>query len=229
MKAKADLEKNRLYLKISGKTSKKELEGLYTEIRFCVADLKPGFGVISDLSECNLGHLSGVSTLKKIMNYLVKNGVGEVVRVINGQSLLFKQVLNLSAKIGGYLPVYVSTVEEAEEKLDASMKRNALRFYFNDLPPVDYFINDVRATGRILNLSTGGCTLGSVSKNPAVGEDVLIVIIFTAQDDLPEEFKIKSQVIRTEGDGFAAEFKDLADEQTDRLWQCLQRESEREL
>lgn len=42
------LKKNRLYLKMAGEMSKRELEKLYTEVRFCVADLQPSFNVIAD-------------------------------------------------------------------------------------------------------------------------------------------------------------------------------------
>jgi hypothetical protein len=66
MKVTADRGKNRLYIKLSGKISKDEMNKLYTDVRFSVADLQPGFGVISDFTECSLAHLAGVSTFKKM-------------------------------------------------------------------------------------------------------------------------------------------------------------------
>ena len=65
LKVKADIVKNRLYLAIGGKAVKKDLDKLYTDVRFYVADLRSGFDVITDLSECSLGHLNGVSTFRK--------------------------------------------------------------------------------------------------------------------------------------------------------------------
>jgi hypothetical protein len=91
LKVKADIGKNRLYFTISGKVVREDLDKLYTDVRFGVADLKPGFDVISDLSECNLGHLSGVPTFRKIMNFLISKRVGEVVRVINSNSLFLNK------------------------------------------------------------------------------------------------------------------------------------------
>ena len=99
LKVKNNIKKNRLYFTFSGKPTKIEMDKLYTDVRFNVSDLKNGFDVISDYSECQLVHLNGIKTFIKIMNYLLANGVGDVVRVINENSLLFIQVKNLSKKI----------------------------------------------------------------------------------------------------------------------------------
>ena len=39
LKATANIAKNRLYITIAGKLTKENLDKLYTDIRFCVADL----------------------------------------------------------------------------------------------------------------------------------------------------------------------------------------------
>ena len=51
LKVKADIIENRLYFKFSGKAEKDDLDKLYTDVRFLVADLTPGFDVIKDFSE----------------------------------------------------------------------------------------------------------------------------------------------------------------------------------
>ncbi len=114
-----DLKKNRLYIIFDSDVKKNDVEQIYTDIRFGVADLKPGFDVVNDLSNATIGHLSGASTFKKISNFLSNNQVGRVIRVIGGTSLLFKQVSKLSDSISGYKPEYVKTVEEAEQLLDS--------------------------------------------------------------------------------------------------------------
>ncbi len=96
-----DIEKNRLYITISGRVSKKDLTKLYTDVRFGVGDLQPGFDVITDLSECKLAALSGIPTFLKITNYLIDNNVGQVIRVLKKNSLIFRQALNLAAKRTG--------------------------------------------------------------------------------------------------------------------------------
>ena len=80
LKIKNNIKKNRLYFTFSGMPTKEEMDRLYTDVRFNVSDLQPGFDVISDFSECKLVHLNGIKTFVKIMNYLLVNGVGEVVK-----------------------------------------------------------------------------------------------------------------------------------------------------
>jgi hypothetical protein len=120
IKVNADLKQNRLYITIAGRLNKKDLDGLYTDIRFCVADLKPGFDVITDLRSCTLAALSGFSTFNKITNHLQASDVGQVIRIIDERRVVFKQILNSAAKIKGYTAVYVKSAEEAESKLKNS-------------------------------------------------------------------------------------------------------------
>lgn len=78
---KADVGKNRLSFTLAGVINKKGLGNFYTELRFCVPDLQPGFEVIADLSGCTLAFLSIVPIFKNIMNYLLSNGAGEMVAI----------------------------------------------------------------------------------------------------------------------------------------------------
>ena len=229
LKVKADISKNRLYFTIAGQAVKEEMDKLYTDVRFCVADLRPGFDVISDLSECNIGHLSGVPTFRKIMNFLITKEVGDVVRIINVKSLIFKQVLNLSSRICGYKPIYVSTLEEAEEKLEKSIKRNGIRFHVNHLP-VEYIANDMNGKGNIIDLSISGCAIESATLPVSAHDEISIKIEFRQQDVPSDEFIVKARVVRIQGDNiFAAEFKDLDEEIKDRLWKYLIAETQREI
>jgi len=98
--------------------STRELQKLYTDIRFCVADLLPGFAVITDLTQCRIGHLSAIGTYRKIMQFLMEKKVGQVIRVIGEAKVIYLQMLKLSDKIQHYQPIYVVTVEEAEALLD---------------------------------------------------------------------------------------------------------------
>lgn len=189
------------------------MDNLYTDVRFSVADLQPGFDVITDLSECTLAHLSGIPTFRKIMTFLIANGVGQVVRVMNGSSLIYKQIVNLSSRISGYKPSYVYSLEEAEEKLDAAMKRKSLRFYLSNLHPAEYIVNDAVGKGSILDISTGGCAIGSASVCPSVGEEIMITLAFKTEDNSLNAFEIKALVLRENNDKFAVKFKDLEDEE----------------
>lgn len=89
----ADLNKNRLCITLSTTATEADLNSAYTDICFCVADLKPGFDVITDLSHCTLGHLNATAVFKKIMDYLIAQKVGRVVRVVGRTSIAFRRLL----------------------------------------------------------------------------------------------------------------------------------------
>ncbi len=180
LKVKADIFENRLYFKLSGTAANDDLDKLYTDVRFLVADLAPGFDVISDFSECDIGQISG-QTFRKISNYLVTNGLGEVVRVIHGNSLLYDQAKNLSSVTSGFRPIYAKTHEEAKERLETSIKRNGIRFYVNNLQ-VEYTSRDTQGECHLVNISTGGCSVESATMQLAVDENILMTISFSNHD-----------------------------------------------
>ena len=113
----ANIGENRLLISLYGVLSKKDVETIYTDIRFCVSDLKPGFGVITDLTGCRFGHLSGIPTYKKIMDFLVSQKVGKIVRVVGRAKLILCQLERLSGSKDGYTTHYVTSLAEAEELL----------------------------------------------------------------------------------------------------------------
>lgn len=114
-----DIKRNRLYIVFGRDVKKHDVDQIYTDIRFGVADLKPGFVVINDLSNATIGHLSGAPTFKRISDFLCTQHVGRVIRVVGGTSVLFRQISKLSDTISGYRPEYVTTIEEAEQLLDS--------------------------------------------------------------------------------------------------------------
>ena len=118
LSATANIAKNRLYITIAGSVSKDDLDRLYTDVRFCVADLRPGFDVVNDLLDCPLAALNGIPTFKKIANYLAHNKVGRVVRVIRERNIVFKQIVRVSAGMDGYKAIYVNSLEEADTELE---------------------------------------------------------------------------------------------------------------
>lgn len=110
----ADVKRNLLSIKLQGSVAKKDVERIYTDIRFCVADLKPGFAVITDLTEARIGHLSGIDTFIKITRYLAEKKVGPVIRVVGQAKVIFNQIAKLSRQITGYQAMYAKSIEEAE-------------------------------------------------------------------------------------------------------------------
>jgi hypothetical protein len=120
----ANIKKKRLYITLQGIMSKKEAERIYTDIRFCVSDLTPGFAVITDLSACRIGHLNAIGVFRKIMDFLQEKEVGQVVRIVGEAKIIYLQMLKLSDKTKSYDPKYVKTPEEAEAYLDEIVSLN---------------------------------------------------------------------------------------------------------
>jgi hypothetical protein len=213
---RADVIENRLYFKLSGNFAKEEIDKLYTDVTFLVADLTPGYDVIADFSECDIDQIKGKS-LKKISNYLIVNGLGEVVRVIDGNSLLYDLAKTHPSLSSGFIPVYAKTYEEAKETLKNSIKRNGIRFYLNNLP-IKYSTNKQCGTGQLVNISTGGFSVQSVTHPLSAGEDFIMEIIFVNEDFTTDEFTVKARVIRGNENSFAAKFIGLNNDQKEKLW-----------
>ena len=112
----ANIRRNRLDIVLRGAISKSEVERIYTDIRFCTADLQPGFAVITDLTEARFGHLAAIPTFRRITRFLAEKQVGPVVRVVGRASIIFRQLAKLSSE-ASYKPKYVKTREEAEQLL----------------------------------------------------------------------------------------------------------------
>ncbi len=229
MIVKVDTKKNRLFLKFSGSVSKKVLDKVYTDVRFAVSDMLPGFSVINDLTECDLCHISAVATYKKISNYLVRNGVKDVVRIINKESVVLRQFLNFAARFAEYIPMYASTLEEAEELLDKTDKRNRLRLHFAGKLQVEYSANNARGEGHILDISTVGCKIATPTFPPAVDSTIAIAITFNSPKTAQKTFRTEANVVRTDEGGFAVEYQDMSEEKQKELWQDLLREFDYDL
>jgi len=226
--ATADTALNRLYIKLASKVTKKDIDNLYTDIRFCVADLHPGFNVITDLSECTLAALNVLATFRKISNFLIENRVGIVVRIMDDDSVLFRQFINLTARMQGYKPINVSSIEEAEAKLLELVGRSATRFYLYKLS-VEYSGDDVNGTGLLIDISTSGCAITSDTVSPKTNQEISIKIFFNIHKELPTEFQVMARVVNVDNGSFAVQYVSLTTEEKDLLWKRLVYESRCEL
>ena len=115
---RVDSEKNRLIIMVAGVLNRENIEKIKVAVSEQIGQLQPGFGVITDMSQVGFGYLSGRPALKELMNILVENQVGTVVRVGMSGCVLLKQISSITKRLGSYEPVYVSSVEEAEAVLD---------------------------------------------------------------------------------------------------------------
>jgi hypothetical protein len=227
-KVTADLKKNRLCITFASAVTKTELNTVYTDIRFCVADLKPGFDVITDLSRCTIGHLSGLTTFKKIMDYLVVNKVGRVVRIVGGTNIVFKQLLAIATKFQSYKPIYVASLQEAEEVLRDPADPGALCFQINRRQ-VDYSLDSENEKGQLVDISTSGCTVQGSTIALAIDQDLLLTIFLYREQDELASIALKSKVVSVSEDRFAVAFHDLDQDRKDELYQCLVNEVRRDM
>lgn len=224
----ADIKRNRLYFTIAGNLSKKDLNRLYTDTRFCVADLQAGFSVISDMSDCRLGHLSGISIYRKIMGYLISNDVGDIVRIIRSDSLIYKQIVNVASRLQGYSPMYAANLDEAEEKLAMSSDRNGQRVHVHAIP-LEYTAGSVEGRGYVSDISVSGFAVSSTMKLPQPETEIHVSVTFTVGEDSTETFSCRAKVIRVENCTFAGRFLDLGEDQQKLLIGYILNETQREI
>jgi hypothetical protein len=227
-KVTANIKRNRLYITPSSSPDKREAEKIYTDVRFCVADLKPGFDVITDLSQCTVAHLNGISTMRQMMDYLVIHQAGNVVLVVGKTSLFFKQLIRFTSRFQGYKPVYVATLEEAEELLTKSTKRNGLRFHIHQ-QQIEYTINQEEGKGELVDISISGCAVQGATIPLAVDMEISIVIPFQRNDEAPLLFASAAKVAWVRNDMSAVQFLDLDDEKTTQLYKCLTYEAQQDI
>ncbi len=219
LKVNADIKKNRLYFTIAGSVGKADLDRLYTEVRFCVADLKPGFDVITDLTACGLGHLSSLPTFRKITHYLASKGVRDVVRIMNPGTVILHQIINFASRAASYKTFWVSSRQEAEEFLEQSARRASLRFCL----PGTEVVMQAGGTEEIcplFDISVTGCSIGAAAL-PPVDSEILLKLCLRGSGEASYSFEIHSKVVRIMDKGLAAVFIGLNDDERVRLGECL--------
>ena len=220
VKAIADIARNKLNLKISGDVDTKSLEKLYTDIRFCVCDIKPGFDVIVDTSQCNLLYVTSLPVYKKIIDYLISKKVGQVIRIVKDHSIIQKQFKNFTNKIKCYKASYANSAEDAEEMLKIFKRRNGVRFQLLG-QMIEYKIKKESVKGLLVDISTGGCAIESPSIPLSIDTEILLALAFDKHDTLTSNFTINAKVVRINNDTFSVRFLDLDDDVKEQLYQRI--------
>lgn len=220
LKVETNLDDNGIILHFSKILRKKELNTFYTDVRFAVADLKPGFNVIANFSQTKLLFLNGLGVFRKIFNFILSSDSGEIVRVIQDNRIIQKQLLNLSLRIPDYIPIYAPTIEEAEAKINKTQKRNGLRFNLLQ-HPVEFFIDGQKHNGTIINISTSGSAIEINKLQPEINSVVDITFSLYDQKKQLNNFSIKSRVVRVESYECAVSFMDVDEASKKNLWNCI--------
>jgi hypothetical protein len=224
IKAYVDSAKNRLYLTLSGKIDAPSLEKLYTEVRFAVADLKPGFEVVNDISRCQLIYVAGLPVFKKIIDYLLVHKAGEIVRIIDKDNISCRQILSFTDQINSYQPLYVDSSEHAEQQLDSMTPRGGIRLKLRHLR-ISYDSPAGSGEAKISDISISGCGVCQATLVLPVGTDFEGHIAFPSHPPLIGQVQLKATVVRTSDDGFGAKFLGISQEFREQLYLRLLHEA----
>jgi PilZ domain-containing protein len=219
-KVEISLEENRVTLIFPKILTKKELDTIYTDIRFAATDLKPGFNVISDFSQTKFLFLNALGVFREIFNFILSSDSGEIIRVIQDNRIIHKQLLNLSLRIPGYIPIYAPTIEEAKSKVKQPQRRNGLRFNLLQ-HPAEFFIDGTKNNGSFINISTSGSAIMSRKLQPEINSVVEIKFSLQDQKKQSNNFSIKARVVRAESYTFAVSFMDMDEASKKNLWNCI--------
>ena len=224
---KADIRKNRLTFTFCGWIRKKDLDRLYTDTRFCVADLKPGFHVITDLSGCTFGSLNCLSTYRKIMAFLMEKEAGKVVRITRKSSLIHKQIINISARLQGYKPTYVTSLEEAEQILNADAIEHRLRYGLHSVP-TEMGSRGQLETCMLVEISEDDCVVECASPSLAENEEVTLSFSFGSTDTETDTFQLNGTVAEKNHDSLTIRFVEMTEVDKVRLRKALVRKTQQE-
>lgn len=227
LKITSDIKKNRLYITMPATVTKKEMGKIYTEIRFCVADLKPGFDVVNDLSNCNIVYLDGIGTYKKIIAYLVDYKVGRIIRVSATKSLALKQALAFADKFNSFKPINVDSLEEADVELSQPVEQEALRFHIHHRR-IKYSNDQFEKNGELVDFSLVGCAVQGEVEELSENIQLTVHIPLLHKGEELTTFNLLSKVVNIEGNQFSVVFVDLDQERKEQLQQCLANEIRRE-
>lgn len=227
-KATVNIKKNRLTITVAPKIDKKSIDNLYTEIRFGVADLQPGFDVITDLSACTLAALSSVPTFRKITKHLVDSRVGRVVRVIDESKIIKKQLINMAGRVQGYKAEVFNSLEAADEFLSQREEEPALAFGLLN-QPVSFTYKGESGVGDVDSLSVKGCEIKKLDVAIENGSEISLAIQFDPFEELLEELTVEGKVIAIDTDRFTVSFGTLEENLRERLWERLVYESQCEV
>ncbi|MFW6236813.1 MAG: hypothetical protein ACOC3F_00315 [Desulfosudaceae bacterium] len=113
-----DQEINRLWLTLGKVESPDEMAQVMGKIIVACRELRPGFTCLTDLRQYELVDASQELFIRQMQQYLVKAGLGKVVRVVKKFKALGHIQFDLSSMEVGYHAHHVYSIQEAVALLD---------------------------------------------------------------------------------------------------------------
>jgi len=115
----ADVQNNRLYLTLTGRMEREELETAADEAVDAADRLREGFDIINDLSGFTPPSPEAAKPIKRAQGELVELGVDRVVRVVDEEtSQVVVHAFERRSKDVGYSGETAPSVAEAERTLE---------------------------------------------------------------------------------------------------------------
>ena len=111
---RADLATNRVYVTLAGFSGDQEMEQHVARVATEVRRLKPGFVMISDISQMRPATPHGTRLLQDMMVLYKKHGIARIIRIV-GDDVIARGQFNRISKEAGIPVDYVSSLAAAEE------------------------------------------------------------------------------------------------------------------
>jgi hypothetical protein len=115
---KAEISKNRLYIKLAGFLSANEAADIKIDIMNEAAKLAPGFDIINDITNFRLGLDETAYLLNETIEFLIEKKVNRIIRVVGSSRAGLIQLAKYTKKDDKYITHFVPSMEEAEELLN---------------------------------------------------------------------------------------------------------------
>jgi hypothetical protein len=115
---RADVLKNRLYVKFNGFFEFKEMKECTDKTIIESKKLKPGFDVITDISQFKAVGQETLAEVKRAQAYLKQSGVRHAIRIA-GNSAVANSQFSRVGKTTAYAPETVATLADAEKYLNS--------------------------------------------------------------------------------------------------------------
>jgi hypothetical protein len=117
-KVQANTIRNRLYLTLSGFFSAEESKACGDEVVAAIRRLKPGYDVVTDISEFKPGTPEVAKDIERVQAHFKATGARRGVRVVGSNAAGSMQFARLATQ-AGFVSSDVATLAEAEKVLNS--------------------------------------------------------------------------------------------------------------
>lgn len=120
--SRTDIERNRIYVTLKGRITAEESGQAARQIITDISTLKPGFDVVTDISEFEPVTKKETETLLKVHKVLAEKGVNRIARVVGTElkATVGKIQFERTSRQSKIVAENFDSLEDAERYLDGS-------------------------------------------------------------------------------------------------------------